>query len=212
MSYAARFPSDSPQLQHSSTTAEDPLFAKNPTAISAFDEDGDHRWQTMITLSERILRAKSATRELELWCGQHRIGNGQIVAFVEHDAASQPLDDESLDELNYLEAQRLAKFRHVKLATEGIVVVDALNWYLPSNLTPDMNLQLETTGIPFGHVVAPLHPWRHTFFVRRSTPNQFAESCSADTCRVVFEHHAVVRAAGGAPLAVVHERFLKTLF
>jgi chorismate-pyruvate lyase len=212
MSCTARFPSHSPQLEQDSAAAEDPVFEENPSEILALNEGCNDRWQTMITLSERILCAKSATRELELWCRQHRIGNGRIVAFVKNDTSLQELDDESLDVLNYLEARRLAKFRHVKLATEGIVVVDALNWYLPTNLTPAMNQQLQTTDIPFGHVVAPLHPWRHTFFVRRCMPDQLAERSSADTCRIAFEHHAVVRAASGAPLAVVHERFLKTLF
>ena len=90
-------------------------------------------------------------------------------------------------------------------------MVDALNWYFPVNQTPDMNVQLLTTNIPFGHVVAPLHAWRRTFFVRRCTPGRFTELRSADNCCFAFEHSAVVRAAEGAPLAVVHERFLKTL-
>jgi hypothetical protein len=30
--------------------------------------------------------------------------------------------------------------------------------------------------------------------------------------RVAFEHHAVVQSAAGAPLVVVHEQFLTTLF
>ena len=171
----------------------------------------DHRWQVLIMLSERILRAKSATGELELWCRQNCIGDGRIVAIADNDVAPHTLDDDSLEALGHPEARQLAKFRDVRLATAGTVVVDALNWYFPGNLTPDMNVQLLTTNIPFGHVVAPLHPWRRTFFVRRCTPSQFAEPRSAENCWLVFEHRAVVRAADGAPVAVVHERFLKTL-
>ena len=200
------------QLEQYHARTEESLFEKNLPGISVFDETGHHRRQAMITLSERILRAKSATKELELWCGENRIGNGQIVAFVETDAASQALDDESLDALDYPEAPRLAKFRQVRLATAGIVVVNALNWYVPGNLTPDMNQKLLTTDVPFGHVVAPLQPWRRTFFVRRYMSSGLAESWSSKNCGIAFEHRAVVRAAGGAPLAVVHERFLQTLF
>jgi hypothetical protein len=126
----------------------------------------DHRWQVLIMLSERILRTKSATEELELWCQQHRIGDGHIVAIADNDVVPRALDYDSLEALGHPEARQLVKFRGVRLATAGTVVVDALNWYFPGNLTPDMNVQLLTTNIPFGHVVAPLHPWRRIFSVR----------------------------------------------
>jgi hypothetical protein len=186
-------------------------FEKTLSGRPALDRAPDHRWRALVMLSERILRAKSATEELELWCRQHCIGDGRIVAIADNDVASHILDDESLEALDHPEARQLVKFRRVRLATAGTVVVDALNWYFPVNLTPDMNVQLLTTNVPFGHVVAPLHAWRCTFFVRRCTPSQFAEPRSAENCWLVFEHRAVVRAADGAPLAVVHERFLKTL-
>jgi chorismate-pyruvate lyase len=211
MPYTARSSTQWPRRQRGPFAAKDRSFEKTLSGRPALDGTPDHRWRALVMLSERISRAKSATEELELWCQQNRIGNGRIVAIAGNDVDSHTLDDDSLEALGHPESRHVVRFRRVRLATAGTVVVDALNWYFPSNLTPDMNVQLLTTNIPFGHVVAPLHAWRSTFFVRRCTPGQFAELRSAGNCRFVFEHRAVVRAADGAPLAVVHERFLKTL-
>jgi hypothetical protein len=164
------------------------------------------RRQAAIELSERILRADSATRELERWCAQHDLGDGRIVALCERDALPQRLDDNSMDTLAYPAAREHALFRSVQLATAGLVVAKALNWYFPENLTPEMREQLLTTNIPFGCVVAPFNPSRRTFFLSR------CQSAEPDGTQVAFEHHAIVHAANGAPLAVVHERFLGTLF
>jgi hypothetical protein len=119
-------------------------------------------------LSERLLRADSATRELEQWCQQHGIGDGRIVAIRQADESPERLDDHSLDVLNNYRAAKSASFRRVRLITAGIAVVEALNWYFPANLTAEMREQLLTTEMPFGHVIAQLHPRRHTFFVRHS--------------------------------------------
>lgn len=162
--------------------------------------------QLVIELSERILRANSATRELEQWCGQHGLGDGRVFALCERDARPQRLDDASLDALAYPAAREHALFRRVRLATAGLVVAKALNWYFPENLTPEMHRQLLTTDTPFGRVVAAFSPRRRTFFVtRRQHPD-------AEGSQVSFEHHAAVHSAAGAPLAVVHEQFLTTLF
>jgi hypothetical protein len=87
-------------------------------------------------LSDRVLRANSATRELELWCQQHGIGDGRIVAIREAGAAPEELDDHSISALNGM--AREATFRRVQLVTGGIPVVEALNWYFPGNLTARM--------------------------------------------------------------------------
>jgi chorismate-pyruvate lyase len=160
-------------------------------------------------LSERLLGADSATRELERWCQQHGVGDGRIVALRQTDASPEKLDDDSLDALNDHRAARSATFRRVQLVTAGIPVVEALNWYFPTNLTPEMREQLLTTDMPFGHVIARLHPRRHTFFVRHSPARHVDLRQGANG--TVFEHRAIVQAGDASPLAVVHERFLASL-
>jgi hypothetical protein len=155
------------RLQRSRFAAKDRSFEKPLSACPTLDEARDHRWRALISLSERILRAKSAIEELELWCQQNRIGDGRIVAIADNDAAPHALDGHEC------------------------AVADHQHSFWPR-----------------GSAIARLAVH---ILVRRCTPGQFAELRSADNCRFVFEHRAVVRAADGAPLAVVHERFLKTL-
>jgi chorismate-pyruvate lyase len=151
-------------------------------------------------LSDRVLRANSATRELELWCQQHGIGDGRIVAIREAGAAHEELDDHSINALNGM--AREATFRRVQLVTGGIPVVEALNWYFPGNLTARMCNQLLTTKEPFGRVIAEFRPHRRTYLVKHAKP---------DHATFAFEHRAIVHAEDASPLAVVHERFLTTL-
>lgn len=165
----------------------------------------------MRVLSERILRANTATEELERWCREHAIGDGRVVALRAQDAASEPLDAASLEALGRHAAPGKTQFRRVQLATAAIVLGEALNWYFPDHLTAEMRATLEATRIPFGRVVMALQPKRHTFLVRRSTPDPFTRTRGASLPDVAFEHRAVVFSADDAPLAVVHERFCVTL-
>jgi chorismate-pyruvate lyase len=152
-------------------------------------------------LSNRVLRANSATKELELWCQQHGIGDGRIVAIREMGAVHEELDDHSVSVLNGMAKE--ATFRRVQLVTGGIPVVDAVNWYFPGNLTAEMCDRLLNSDEPFGRVIAQFRPRRKTYLVKRAEAprNGFA-----------FEHRAIVHAEDASPLAVVHERFLTTLF
>ena len=96
----------------------------------------------------------------------------------------------------------------MRLATAGVVVVDALNWYFPDNLSSDICEHLEKTDIPFGRAIKHLNPKRRTFLVRRCTPEQLVDARgSIDPTSTAFEHRAVVYREDGVPLAVVHERF-----
>jgi hypothetical protein len=66
------------RLQRSRFAAKDRSFEKPLSACPALDEARDHRWRALVMLSERILRARAATEELELWCRQNRIGDGRM--------------------------------------------------------------------------------------------------------------------------------------
>jgi chorismate-pyruvate lyase len=173
--------------------------------------DSLQSWNRMYALSERILRTNSATDELERWCRDNAIGDGKIVALCDRHAPPKPLDDETLEAL-YPYPGCNGTFRKVCLATAGIVVVDALNWFFPDNLPGDVHEQLETSDIPFGHAIRHLNPRRRTFLVRRCTPGQLADAArSIDPTAVAFEHRAVVYRDNAIPLAVVHERFRANL-
>jgi chorismate-pyruvate lyase len=172
--------------------------------------DRRYGWELMHALSERILRSNSATEELERWCGERAIGDGRVVALCARHAVPELCDDESLEALYPHDVRGQTKFRSVRLATAGIVVAEALNWYFPDRLTLEMREALETTNIPFGRAVKPLRPRRRTFLVRRCTPEQMAKG-PIDPGATAFEHRAVVYGEGDAPLAVVHERFRNIL-
>lgn len=174
--------------------------------------DKRYCWELMHALSERILRSNSATEELERWCAERAIGDGRIVAIRARNAKAVPCDDESLEALYPHDVRGQAKFRLVELATAGIVVVDAFNWYFPDRLTLDMRKALETTDTPFGRVVKPLKPKRRTYLVRRRTPGQMMEAKGPlDPGATAFEHRAVIYGQGDIPIAVVHERFRNIL-
>jgi len=68
MPYTARSSTYWSRLQCSRLAAKDRSFEKPLSDGPAIDEARDHRWRALVMLSERILRAKSATEELELWC------------------------------------------------------------------------------------------------------------------------------------------------
>lgn len=169
-------------------------------------------WNSMHSLSERILRANSATEELERWCRDNAIGDGRIVAMCDRHSRPKALDDDSIQALYRYPGHDKAAFRKVRLATAGIAVVDALNWFFPDNLSNDVREQLETSDIPFGRAIRHLNPKRCTFLVRRCTCSQLVDALqSIDPTAVAFEHRAVVYRDDDVPLAVVHERFRATL-
>jgi chorismate-pyruvate lyase len=120
----------------------------------------------------------------------------------------EALDDESLEALYPYPGRDGATFRKVRLATAGIAIVDALNWFFPDNFSSDIREQLETSDTPFGRAIRHLNPKRRTFLVRRCTPGQLVDAAqSIGPTAVAFEHRAVVYRDDDVPLAIVHERF-----
>ena len=165
------------------------------------------------SFSERILRSNSVTDQLERWCSENKIGNGRIVALCARHAPQEAIDHDSLDALSEHKSPGKTRFRRVRLATAGLTLVDALNWYFPDNLTSDICHELETTDIPFGRAIKPLKPRRRTFAVWRAAPEQLVNGQGMiDPATTAFEHRAVVYREGNVPLAIVHERSRATLF
>jgi chorismate-pyruvate lyase len=169
-------------------------------------------WTRLHKLSELILSANSATEMLERWCLESEIADSPVVALCARNAPVEAMDSDSLEALYPQAAGKTTRFRCVRLAASGIVLVDALNWYFPENLTVDICHQLETTDIPFGRAIKNLSPTRRTFLVRRCTPDQLLSAeANEDPDFTAFEHRAVVYGRRGKPLAVVHERFRTVL-
>lgn len=159
-------------------------------------------WHRLHALSERILGSHSVTGELERWCSEHGIGDGEIVA-LPVTGAPAPLDDNGLTALYPFRPAEI-RFRRVRLTSGGVGLVDALNWYFPEHLPADICEQFHATTIPFGRAIRSLNPRRRTILVRRCPPREVA---AGDPNAIAFEHHAVVWSDAGLPLAVVHERF-----
>lgn len=189
--------------------------------------NGEVCLQAIALLSDRLLAARSATREVERWCRERGIGDGRVTAAHRRGAAppSDPADlggvlADDLKELVELAAVATV-FRSVTLMSGPLSLVEADNWYAPSALPPDMQVTLETTDIPYGRVIQNLNPTRRTFFVDRCPPDAIERVIAAWTSdpddrqnprdhrapSFAFEHRALMLSGEGRPLAVVHERY-----
>jgi chorismate-pyruvate lyase len=113
------------------------------------------------TLNAQLLSHPSATLTLEQWCGAHHLApQAKIVAQRVH-GADKPLPDGARALLG-IGPDEPVRYRRVALSCGDVVLSDADNWYVPSRLTPEMNRQLDTSDVPFGKVVQPLHFRRQT--------------------------------------------------
>ncbi len=113
------------------------------------------------TLNADLLSHDSATLTLERWCGAHGMAAPAKVVAEAVRGAVKPLPQELRAALG-IAADAPVKYRQVRLSCGGQVLSEADNWYVPTRLTAEMNHQLDTTDIPFGKVVQPLHFRRKT--------------------------------------------------
>ncbi|WEK45903.1 MAG: hypothetical protein P0Y56_12825 [Candidatus Andeanibacterium colombiense] len=130
----------------------------------------------------------SATAALEGWCG----------AKVTASPAGGPDLPAAAGDRALLEvpAGEPLRYRHVRLSCNGKILSEAHNWYVPARLGPDMNRQLDTSGTPFGKVVAPLR------FTRERAPGSGMEGCPRGT---ILRHKALLRLPDGRPISLVIE-------
>ena len=113
------------------------------------------------TLNAELLSHPSATLTLERWCAAHHLAAPAKIVAHRVPGKDKPLppDGRTLLDIGVSEPVR---YRRVQLACGDTVLSDADNWYVPSRLTAAMNRQLDTTDVPFGRVVQPLHFRRQT--------------------------------------------------
>ena len=102
-------------------------------------------------------------------------------------------------------ADEMLGYRRVRLMCGAHVLSEAVNWYVASRLTPEMNAQLEGGDTPFGRVILPLAPSRRTLSARvlwdgKGTPPA-----------TILRHRALVIDGQGRPLAEVIENYRAAL-
>ena len=143
----------------------------------------------MRQLHEALLASPSATEVL-----RHLFG-GPVLA------RRLPCDPMALSPLQHFHlgptAAEPACHRRVILLAAGRAVSEADLWYVPARLAPGMATQLRDSETPFGEVVRPMAPTRHTLAARICPPSE----------PHALEHEAILRRADGAAIALVAERY-----
>ena len=113
------------------------------------------------TLNAELLSHPSATLTLERWCGAHHLAAQPKILAHRVQGEDKPLPPDGRMLLG-IGPDEPVRYRRVQLACGDTVLSDADNWYVPSRLTAAMNHALDTTDVPFGKVVQPLHFRRQT--------------------------------------------------
>jgi hypothetical protein len=174
------------------------------------------------TLNAELLSSASATLTLEQWCRDHALAEPAQILARRTDTTPEPPESTTRSVLQ-LTVNESVRYRRVELVCGEHVLSIAENWYVPARLTPAMNQQLETTQVPFGRVVQPLHPHRETILARLLwqplPPDWFsghlaADGPSSDPLEMpagLIEHRAILYSADHRPIAEVHEIYQRDL-
>lgn len=115
-------------------------------------------------VSERLradlLAGNSATSVLGKWCATAHLAEPPTIAAL-RDLVHVPASKETRALLK-VGADEPISYRRVKLVCGTHVLSEADNWYVPARLTPQMNVQLDTSNTPFGLAVKALNFHRVT--------------------------------------------------
>lgn len=139
----------------------------------------------------------SATAALEGWCAVRGFADPAKVIASPAGGPILPPTRRNRLVLEVSDSEQVG-YRHVRLSCGGKVLSEAHNWYVPARLPPGINIQLETTDIPFGKAIAPLGFTRE----RLSATRGAIEGCPDDT---ILHHRAVLRLPDGRPVSTVIE-------
>jgi chorismate-pyruvate lyase len=169
------------------------------------------------TLNVELLSHPSATLTLEQWCSAHHLASdAHVVAHRVH-GADKPLP-EGARALLGIGPDEPVRYRRVSLSCGDVVLSDADNWYVPARLTQAMNRQLDSSDVPFGKVVQPLHFHRQTLSADllwsplpqgwdAGTPAPPASSKPLAIPDHVLQHRAVLYTADNQPFSLVVESY-----
>lgn len=169
------------------------------------------------TLNAELLSHPSATLTLEQWCGAHHLAtDAHVVAHRVH-GADKSLPDGARALLG-IGPDEPVRYRRVALSCGDVVLSDADNWYVPSRLTAAMNQQLDSSDVPFGKVVQPLHFRRQTLSAEllwsplpqgwdAGAPLPPASGKPLVVPDHVLQHRAVLYTADNQPFSLVVESY-----
>ncbi|WP_343519662.1 hypothetical protein [Sphingomonas sp.] len=154
-------------------------------------------------LNAELLNGRTATEVLEARCAALGLADGPRVhaqvrrdRLVAGEAAARRRLDAAGERLGY---------RRVYLMCGAQVLSEALNWYVASRLTAEMNAALETSDVPFGRVILPLSPSRRTVSTRVLWDGE------GEAPATILRHRALVVDGQGRPLAEVIENYRAVL-
>ena len=167
-------------------------------------------------LNADLLSHPSATVTLRHLCQKLQLDPAGKVIAAPMSSASQALPADGRTVLQITESTAV-RYRHVGLSCGDTVLSEAENWYVPSRLLPEMVRRLDTTHVPFGLIVAPLHFHRQTLdaaLLWQPLPDGW-EMTSDDSSlppvsplpHFVLRHRAILRAENGIPFALVIENY-----
>jgi chorismate-pyruvate lyase len=169
------------------------------------------------TLNADLLASHSATATLTEWCTTHHMAQEPKIVARLQNGIMKPISSAQRQELD-IGPDEPVVYRRVELACGDHILSQADNWYVPSRLTPAMNAVLQSSDVPFGSVISPLHPRRQTIAVRifwqPLPPGWEMQPPMAEhpvqklvIPPLLFEHRAVVYGAAGSPISEVDESY-----
>ncbi len=173
------------------------------------------------TINADLLSNPSATLTLESWCADHRLAEPANVVVRRFRGAIKPLPVALRRKLE-VAADTPLGYRHVQLVCGDEVLSEADNWYVPGRLTAAMNRQLNTSDIPFGKVVWPLHFQRRTLSAKllwspmppgwEMSGWQHAGAGVLHIPHFVLRHEAILYTEKQVPFSAVVETYTNGLF
>jgi hypothetical protein len=153
------------------------------------------------TFEAQLESHDSATVVLQAWCDAHGPPGAKIAA-RQSPGADEPPPPAARAALRLGPGVQV-RYRRVDLVCGDRVLSHADNWYLPGQLTPQMNQALGTTRTPFGVVVKPLHFTRRNLQTQLLVPSPPPAVLPAE----VLRHAAVLSTGEGAPFSYVIETY-----
>lgn len=199
-------------------TCASPLVAREPSP--SWPDTPLSRTQALAeleTLNAQLLSHPSATLTLERWCAAHHMSPQAKVVAHRVRGDDKPLPEGARDQLG-IGPDEPVRYRRVALSCGDVVLSDADNWYVPARLTAEMNHQLDTSDVPFGKVVQPLHFRRQTISAEllwsplpegwdSGAPLPPSSDKPLTIPAHVLQHRAVLYDAGNKPFSLVVESY-----
>lgn len=166
--------------------------------------DSEVAWLRLEEFNRKLLQSDSATQLLDSWSGNGEAGVFEKVRAQKADGADELLP-QIVREIFGGVAESSFVHRRVKLMRGTTVLSEAENWYLPSELTTEMNLALDNSDAPFGHVVQPLS------FTRRTLSTEILWQRSTTIPDAVLRHSAVLLKPDLTPFSFVIETYTRQI-